>query len=84
VHPRSNDEIDINQIWKILNHPDVIANLSRIGKSYGDGAIKVEPRSLEKLPIPDHVIEQLGFPMQMRLFEQRESHTVAEAVAEGG
>jgi len=84
VYPRSNDEINIDQIWKILNHPDVIANLSRIGKSYGDGAIKVEPRLLEKLPIPDHVIEQLGFPMQMRLFEQRESYTVAEAVAEGG
>jgi hypothetical protein len=40
-----------------------------IGKSYGDGAVKVEPRSLEKLPIPDSVIEQSGIPVQMRLFE---------------
>lgn len=70
MYPRSNNEIDIDQIWKILNHPDVIANLSRIGESYGDGAIKVEPGSLEKLPIPDHVIEQLFFPMQIRLFDQ--------------
>jgi len=84
VYPRSNDEKHIDQIWKILNHPDGIAKLSRIGKSYGDGAIKVEPRSLEKLPIPDHVIEQFGLPMQMRLFEQRESYRVTEGVAEGG
>jgi hypothetical protein len=43
-----------------------------IGKSYGDGAIKVEPRSLEKLPIPDSVIEQSGLPVQMRLFEKNQ------------
>jgi len=60
VYPRSNDEKKIDQVWKILNHPDVIANLARVGKSYGDGAIKVEPRLLEKLPIPDHVVEQFG------------------------
>jgi len=68
VYPRDNDKKYIEQIWKMLNHPDVIANLSRVGKSYGDGAIKVEPRLLEKLPIPDHVIEQLALPIQMRLF----------------
>ncbi|HXG07327.1 MAG TPA: N-6 DNA methylase [Nitrososphaera sp.] len=78
VYPRSNDEKHVDQIWKILNHPDTMANLSKIGKSYGDGAIKVEPRLLEKLPIPDHVIEQFGIPIQMRLFEQRESYTVTE------
>lgn len=76
VYPRRNDEKFIDQIWKILNHPDVISNLSRIGKSYGDGAIKVEPRLLEKLPIPDHVIEEFGLPVQMRLFEQRESYDI--------
>ncbi len=85
VYPKSNEAKYIEQIWKILNHPDVIANLSRIGKSYGDGAIKVEPRSLEKLPIPDHVIEQFGLPTQMRLFEQREEYyRVIEGIAEGG
>jgi len=78
VYPRTNDEKLADQIWKILNHPDTIANLSKIGKSYGGGAIKVEPRLLEKLPIPDHVVEQFGLPMQMRLFEQRESYTVPE------
>jgi adenine-specific DNA-methyltransferase len=78
VYPKSNDERDIDHIWNMLNHPDVIAHVSRVGKSYGDGAIKVEPRSLEKLPIPDHVIEQLGVPMQMRLGERgrRGSHAL--------
>ncbi len=81
IYPKSDDEKHTEQIWKMLNHPDVIANLSRIGKSYGGGAIKVEPRLLEKLPIPDHVIEQFGLPMQMRLFEQRESYRVTEDIA---
>lgn len=74
VYPKDNREEHLEQIWKILNHPDTLANLSKIGKTYGDGAIKVEPRVLEKLPISDHVIQQVGFPLQMRLFEQRESY----------
>jgi methylase of polypeptide subunit release factors len=73
VYPKDNGEEHLEQIWKVLNHPDTLANLSKIGKTYGDGAIKVEPRLLEKLPIPDHVIQQFDFPVQMRLFEQRES-----------
>jgi len=78
VYPRINDEKIVDQIWKILSHPDTTANLSRIGKSYGDGAVKVEPRALERLPIPDHVIEQFGFPIQMRLFEQQGSYKVSK------
>ncbi len=67
VYPKRNGNID--QIWKILTHPDVLAGLSTIGKTYGYGAIKVEPRFLEKLPIPDHVVELSGLSMQMCLFE---------------
>lgn len=74
VYPQHGGEEYLEQIWKILNHPDTIANLSKIGKSYGNGAIKVEPRSLERLPVPEHVIQQIGFPLQMRLFEQKESY----------
>ncbi|MCQ3938866.1 MAG: hypothetical protein DPW18_17745, partial [Chloroflexi bacterium] len=59
------------RLWKILSHPNLAANLALIGKSYGDGAVKVEPRSLEKLPIPDNVIEQSGIPIQMRLFDEK-------------
>ncbi|MGA9350893.1 MAG: N-6 DNA methylase [Anaerolineae bacterium] len=71
VYPKSDDKEYIDHLWKILNHPDTVANLAMIGKSYGDGAIKVEPRSLEKLPIPENVIEQSGMQAQMRLFESK-------------
>jgi hypothetical protein len=73
VYPKHNDKEYVERVWKILSHPDINANLSLIGKSYGDGAIKVEPRSLEKLPIPDSIIEQSGIPMQMRLFDEKSS-----------
>jgi hypothetical protein len=69
VYPRIDDKKYIEHLWKILDHPDTIANLAMIGKTYGDGAVKVEPRSLEKLPIPENVIEQSGMQTQMRLFD---------------
>ncbi len=75
VYPKSDDKKFIESLWGILNHPDTISNLALIGKSYGDGAIKVEPRSLEKLPIPDSVIEQMGLPVQRRLFEQKVTYS---------
>lgn len=71
VYPKDDDKEFIERLWKVLNHPDLIANLSLIGKSYGDGAVKVEPRALEKLPIPDNVIEEAGLLVQLRLFEQK-------------
>lgn len=74
VYPKSEEKEYIERLWKILNHPDTIGNLALIGKSYGDGAIKVEPRALEKLPIPDSVIKESGLPIQMRLFEQKEAY----------
>ncbi|HOS79458.1 MAG TPA: N-6 DNA methylase [Anaerolineae bacterium] len=79
VYPKNNDEKYTAQIWEILSHSDTIANLLKVGKSYGNGAIKVEPRLLERLPIPDHVIEQFGFPVQMRLFEQQEYYTIGNS-----
>jgi hypothetical protein len=30
----------------------------KVGKSYGGEAIKVEPRSLERLPLPDNVVKE--------------------------
>jgi adenine-specific DNA-methyltransferase len=58
VYPHSKDEDYINKLWEILKHPETIKNLSLVGKSYGSGAIKVEPRSLENLPIPEELVEQ--------------------------
>ncbi|HNT77095.1 MAG TPA: N-6 DNA methylase [Anaerolineae bacterium] len=74
VYPKYDDQDYNERLWEILNHPDTTANLAMIGKSYGDGAIKVEPRALEKLPIPDKVIEQAGSQMQMRLFESKQPY----------
>lgn len=49
-----------DELWEILSAPETVHNLSLVGKSYGSGAIKVEPRSLERLPIPDDLIESTG------------------------
>lgn len=57
--------IDVDALWNVLNHPQTVANLSRVGKSYGDGAIKVEPRALERLPLPSDVVAAAGLsPME--------------------
>lgn len=50
----------IEALWQVLRHPDTVANLALVGKSYGDGAIKVEPRALERLPLPAHVLAAAG------------------------
>lgn len=46
-------------VWETLNRPESIANLAMVGKSYGGGAIKVEPRGLERLPISNTAMESL-------------------------
>ena len=48
VYPRHHEA---SQLWTALRHPETIANLRLVGKSYGSGCIKVEPRALEKLPL---------------------------------
>jgi hypothetical protein len=53
VYPKQSDSAFLATLWGALSRPDTIANLALIGKSYGSGAIKVEPRALERLPIPD-------------------------------
>ncbi|MCI0707757.1 MAG: hypothetical protein L0Y80_09785, partial [Ignavibacteriae bacterium] len=45
---------------KDQQHPDTLKNLSLVGKTYGSGAIKVEPRALSNLPIPDYVLEEFS------------------------
>jgi hypothetical protein len=47
-------------VWRLLNHPDTIANLSRVAKSYGAGAIKVEPRALERVPLSESALRDSG------------------------
>ena len=60
IYPHSDDKEYIEKLWIILQHKDIVSNLQLVGKSYGSGAIKVEPRSLEKLPISKEIIERVG------------------------
>ena len=55
VYPHQTDPASLEKLWRILRHPETVQNLARVGKSYGAGAIKVEPRSLERLPLPVHL-----------------------------
>jgi hypothetical protein len=48
------------RLWKALNHPDTLRNLLFVGKSYGGGALKVEPRQLDALEIPASVLAEVG------------------------
>lgn len=70
VYPKRSSEDYIKSLYNALNHPDTINNLSLVGKSYGSGAIKVEPRALERLPIPLSVIKDFGLSelIQKELF----------------
>ena len=68
VYPHRDDIESIERLWQVLQQPETIANLSLVGKSYGGGAIKVEPRSLEKLPLSGKAISALGssFPLKTK------------------
>lgn len=58
VYPLYNDEMYITNLWQALNDIETIQNLKLVGKSYGSGAIKVEPRNLDKVPIPEHIVDK--------------------------
>lgn len=59
VYPHQKDPVFVEKLWKVLRHPETIRNLSLVGKSYGAGAIKVEPRALERLILPASVISEV-------------------------
>ncbi|MDR0465866.1 MAG: Eco57I restriction-modification methylase domain-containing protein, partial [Deltaproteobacteria bacterium] len=60
VYPLCDNEEFIHKLWCILNHPDTLSNLRLVGKSYGSGAVKVEPTGLARLPLPTHVLKEYG------------------------
>ncbi len=74
VYPHQKDHEYVEKLGKVLQHPQTLANLSLVGKSYGSGAIKVEPRALERLPLPTSVLEAVGLkkgerPEQLSLYQ---------------
>ncbi len=51
IYPIHNNPDFVEQLWRVLQEPETVSNLALVGKSYGAGAIKVEPRALERLPL---------------------------------
>ena len=60
VYPWDSSKEYRAKLLRALNHPRTIANLPFIGKSYGGSAIKVEPRQLDSLEIPQEVLNEVG------------------------
>ena len=56
IYPKQG--IELESLWKALNDPRTLANLRMVAKSYGSDALKVEPRALERLPIPAAVASE--------------------------
>lgn len=86
VYPHQTDPASLEKLWKILRHPETVQNLARVGKSYGSGAIKVEPRSLERLPLPAHLTAAEGLtprqePVQLPLqfYEKKSKYPAVPA-----
>lgn len=60
VYPRRKEGDFVEKLWQVLNHPQTIENLKYVSKSYGDGALKTEPRALERLVLPVEVVNESG------------------------
>ena len=58
VYPQKG--VSVETLVSALNHPITINELSKVGKSYGNGAIKVEPGGLRKLIVPWEAIDAAG------------------------
>ncbi len=66
VYPHSTDPLHHEALWHVLSASATPDRLASVGKSYGGGAIKVEPRALERLPLDQGAIRQAGLPLPER------------------
>jgi len=87
VYPHQADRKSLEKLWRILRHPETVQNLARVGKSYGAGAIKVEPRSLERLPIPAHLTDaedlvprQEAVQLPLQFYEKKRKYPTVPTV----
>jgi hypothetical protein len=61
VFPRqSNEMFYADRLWEVLASSETLSNLRLVGKSYGSGAVKVEPRALERVVLPREAISNCG------------------------
>ncbi len=65
VRPEYQDQMD--RIRALVGDSSVIDNLRYVAKSYGGGALKVEPRSLERLPLSLEQLTRAGLSPPNRL-----------------
>lgn len=59
VYPRTDERKALAPIGDLLGTPDLVAGLEAVAKSYGSGALKVEPRALERLAVPSDLVRRL-------------------------
>lgn len=64
VYPHSEDPGFIEKLWEALSRPETVENLRLVGKSYGGGSVKVEPRGLERLVIPSAILAEVGLEVR--------------------
>lgn len=60
VYPKRSGADYANRLWSALCDPRIMENMRKVGKSYGGGAVKVEPRALDRVQIPDDLVETFG------------------------
>ncbi len=60
IYPKNNSKAYIAKLIELLNQEEILKNLFLVGKSYGSDAVKVEPRAIERLPIPERLVQQVG------------------------
>ncbi len=66
IYPHDTSAENLERLWRVFSDPRTVANLRLVGKSYGDGALKVEPRALQQLRIPDEVLEETKLPARAK------------------
>jgi tRNA1(Val) A37 N6-methylase TrmN6 len=77
VYPKTHEKESLEKLWRLLNHPDTLANLHCVAKSYGSGAIKVEPRALERVPLSQKALSDSGVTKGRKEPAQMASHLTA-------
>lgn len=61
VYPQSNyaSAEAIEVLWQCMQDPRLLRHLDLVAKTYGGNALKVEPRSLERTPVPIEAVRPL-------------------------
>jgi hypothetical protein len=74
----------IERLWSCMRTPEFLSNLDLVAKTYGGGALKVEPRALERTPIPRSAVRPFMWGVKGRVETQLEWNTTLELMVEHG